>query len=142
AIAMSMLTLQVLFAPATNALDRPGIALRAAIAGGLIFPAAFLVGLNWGTTGLAWAWTGAMALLVTTTARLSLPVIGLGFERLAHAIAPPLFAALMMALMVRMADNWLEGMDAMLRLSLLVPTGAALYAASLAAVAPSRLAEA
>src|SRR6202161_2511369 len=44
ALAMPFLALQILFAPATNALGRPRAALRVAMAGAAIMPISFLIG--------------------------------------------------------------------------------------------------
>lgn len=142
ALAMSMLTLQILFAPATNALDRPGVALRASIAGGVVLPCAFLIGIGWGATGLAWAWAGGMGLLLAITAWLSLPVIGVAVRELADAAAPAALAALAMALIVAALDWLLPAMPAAARLAALIAAGIAAYVALLAVLAPSRLQEA
>src|SRR3954471_10288185 len=59
ACAMPFMTLQILFAPATNALGRPRIALFSAMTGAAIMPLAFLFAVRFGTGGLAWAWVFA-----------------------------------------------------------------------------------
>ena len=51
AMAMPLMTLQILFAPATNALGRPGMAVRTGLVGALLLPAAFLIGIQWGVAG-------------------------------------------------------------------------------------------
>jgi len=135
ALAMAFLTLQILFAPATNALGRPGIALRAGAIGAVILPASFLIGLSWGTAGLSWAWLGGMALLCAATAALSLPVIGVTRAALAASLAPGVFASAVMALAVAGLDGLLPPMVAPARLFVLVAFGAGAYCALLLATA-------
>src|SRR3546814_5660096 len=62
-LALPFLTLQILFAPATNATGKPGIAVRTGAAGAVILPVAFLIGIRFGIEGLAYAWLGGMILL-------------------------------------------------------------------------------
>ncbi len=131
ALAMAFMTLQILFTPATNALGRPGIALRTGLAGALIMPAAFVTGLNWGTAGLAFAWLGGMAALAIVTAALTLPVIGVRRRALAAAVAPGLAASLAMALLAPGLDSLLPPLGPPARLLLLAGFGAAAYAALL-----------
>jgi O-antigen/teichoic acid export membrane protein len=128
AVAMSFLTLQILFAPATNALGRPGIALRAAIAGAVIMPAAFLVGIQFGILGMAYAWLAAFPLLTAVTAGLSLPEIGVRAGALADALMPAVRAAFVMLVLVLGIDALLPPMHIYLRLAILVASGAAVYA--------------
>ncbi|MGQ0558931.1 MAG: lipopolysaccharide biosynthesis protein [Sphingosinicella sp.] len=128
ACAMPLMTLQILFSPATNALGRPGLALATGIVGALAMSAAFLVGLRWGIVGLAWGWLAGMAVLLAATILVSLPAIGASRSALVRAVAPGLTASLAMAAA-------LIGFDALLpaalapaeRLALLVPYGIAAY---------------
>lgn len=142
ALAMSMLTLQILFAPATNALDRPGVALRVSIAGGLILPCAFLAGIGWGVEGLAWAWVGGMASLLLITATLSLPVIRVTPRELVQAATPVAAAAGGMAVLVWVSAQVLPPALPFVQLITLATVGVAAYLALLALLAPSRLREA
>ncbi|HLV08407.1 MAG TPA: lipopolysaccharide biosynthesis protein [Croceibacterium sp.] len=141
-LAMAMLTLQILFAPATNALNRPSIALRVSIAGGIVLPTAFLVGIAWDVEGLAWAWVGGMAVLLLITATLSLPAIQVAPRTLAEAALPIAIVAGGMALLVTAIDGMLPIMPAALRLTILAAVGLAAYPALLAIIAPGRLWEA
>lgn len=142
AVAMAMLTLQILFAPATNARGVPGIALKITIIGSIIMPTAFLVGARWGVTGFAWGWVGGMAVLTMATVRLSAPVLELRLGALVRAIAPPLVAALVMAVGVALVLRALPGIMPIAGLALAVPLGVALYGGVLHLIAPDRLAEA
>lgn len=127
ALAMAFLTLQILFAPATNALGRPGIALRAGAIGAVILPASFLGGLSWGIVGLSWAWLGGMALLSAATMALSLPAIGVKRAELADSLAPGVFASAAMALLVAGLDSLLPPLGPPARLLVLVGFGGAVY---------------
>ncbi len=142
ALAMSMLTLQILFAPVTNALDRPGVALRVSITGGVVLPCAFLVGIGWGVEGLAWAWAGGMAVLLLITATLSLPVIRVTPRDLVAAGLPVIVAAGGMAVLVSAMDRMLPPTAAPLRLATLAGIGLFAYPALMALFAPGRLREA
>jgi O-antigen/teichoic acid export membrane protein len=141
ALAMPMMTLQIMFGPAINALGKARLAVRNGVAGALIMPAAFLVGIHWGGIGLAWAWLAGMAALLGVTLALSLPAIGVGARALAGAIAPPLAAATVMASAVIALDSLLPALGAGARLALLVPAGAALYAGLLLVFARPVVAE-
>jgi O-antigen/teichoic acid export membrane protein len=143
AIAMSMMTLQILFAPATNARGVPAAALRIAILGSVIMPGSFLIGSQWGIFGFAWGWVGGMAVLCSLTVWLSGGLIGLRLGGLARAVAPPLAAALMMAAGVALLLRLLpDGLPPLLALVGAVLLGVALYAGGLSLIAPKRLAEA
>ncbi|AOL93644.1 Membrane protein involved in the export of O-antigen and teichoic acid [Porphyrobacter sp. LM 6] len=141
--AMAMMTLQILFAPATNARGVPGIALRVAMLGSVVMPAAFLIGSAFGVDGFAWGWVGGMAVLTAATVRLSAPALGLRLGALAHALTPPLVAALAMAGLVALLLALLPAsLPPLLALIAVVPAGIALYGGVLHLIAPGRLAEA
>jgi O-antigen/teichoic acid export membrane protein len=140
--AMAMLTLQILFSPATNARGYPGIALKVTMLGSVAMPVAFLIGSQWGVAGFAWGWVGGMAVLTAATVRLSAPVLALRLGGLASAVAPPLAAALAMATGVALMLRALPPVMDVLALGLAVPLGVALYLAALHLIAPDRLAEA
>lgn len=135
ALAMPLLTLQLLFAPATNALDRPGIAVRVSMVGGVVLPLAFLAGLNWGLAGLAWAWVGGMAVLLAATMALSLRTIGVTLGQIGIAVAPAVGCATAMAALllplVQASATW----PAPAQLAVLAATGATIYAGLLLLVA-------
>ncbi|MEA3031181.1 MAG: hypothetical protein QOG13_2506 [Sphingomonadales bacterium] len=135
AMAMPMMTLQILFAPASNALGRPGMAVRTGLVGALLLPAAFLFGIRWGIEGLAWAWLGGMAVLLTATVEMSLPVIGISRRSLFLAVAPGLAASAAMAGVVEAADGLLPQLGGGARLAILIAVGIAAYAGLLFAFA-------
>ena len=141
ALAMPVMTLQVLFAPATNAVGRPGIATRSAALGAVLVPLAFVVGIRWGATGLAAAWLVAYPVVTAITAAWSLPAIGVRARELGQAILPPVLAGTAMALVVTLADRFAVGLPSLPRLLLLVSVGAAIYLGWLTSFARPRLAE-
>jgi O-antigen/teichoic acid export membrane protein len=132
-LALILMTVQILFAPVTNALGRPSLSMFTALSGAFIFPIAFLVGARWGLIGMAWAWLIAAPLLLLVTVRLSAPLIGISFWQVARAMLPGLAPALVMAIGVGLTAQLLGplGLAAPLRLAMLVALGAALYGALL-----------
>src|SRR3546814_3767266 len=92
------MTVQILFAPVTNALGKPSISMFSAMSGAILFPASFLIGAQWGLVGMAWAWLVSAPLLLIVTARLSAPLIGLSLWAVARAMLPGLAPALVMAI--------------------------------------------
>jgi O-antigen/teichoic acid export membrane protein len=135
AMAMPLMTLQILFAPASNALGRPGMALRTGLVGALLMPCAFAAGIQWGAEGLAWAWLCGMAALLAVTIEMSLPLLGITRRALFLAVAPGLAASLAMAGMVEGVDSVLPSISEGARLAALVATGMAAYAGLLLAFA-------
>jgi len=135
AMAMPMATLQILFAPASNALGRPGLAVRTGLVGALLLPLAFLAGIQWGMQGLAWAWLGGMTMLLGATIEMSLPVVGISRRALFLAVAPGFAASALMAGLVETADALLPETGAGARLAVLVILGIAAYAGLLFAFA-------
>ena len=135
AMAMPLMTLQILFAPASNALGRPGMAVRTGLVGAILMPCGFIAGIQWGAEGLAWAWLGGMATLLAATVEMSLPLLGISRRALFLAVAPGLAASLAMAGLVEIVDSLLPEMAAGARLGILVATGMAGYAAMLLAFA-------
>lgn len=142
ALAMSLMTLQILFSPATNALGEPKVAMRISMFGAVIMPCAFFVGSPFGVTGLAWGWVGGMAVLTGITAIYSTRVIGMNLRALGEAISPLVFAAALMGGTVHLVRGMLPPMPAVGELVLLVPLGVTIYAGVLLAIAPDRLFEA
>ncbi|KTE02853.1 lipopolysaccharide biosynthesis protein [Sphingopyxis sp. H115] len=132
-LALIMMTVQILFAPVTNALGKPSISMFTAMSGAVLFPVAFLVGAEWGLIGMAWAWLVAAPLLLLATARLSAPLIGVTLWDIARAMLPGLAPALVMAIGVGFAAQAIAplGLAAPVRLAALVALGVALYGALL-----------
>lgn len=100
ALAMPMMTLQTLFAPASDACGHPGISARNAATGAVLLPAAFLIGVQWGIQGLIAAWFVAYPLYLAICTWRTLPVIGVRLRTLVESIARPVIAAVAMGLLV------------------------------------------
>jgi O-antigen/teichoic acid export membrane protein len=142
AAAMAMLTLQILFAPATNARGVPWAALRITMIGSVIMPSAYFIGSHWGVMGFAWGWVGGMAVLTAATVILSGGIIGLTISGLSRAVTPPLAAALVMGAGVALMLQSLPPVPDLAALVLAVMLGVALYLGALRLIAPERLTEA
>lgn len=132
ALAMPFMTLQVLLQPACDAQGRPGIGVGNGAAGAVILTVGFLIGVQWGATGLAAAWIFGYPLYLGFSLWRALPVIGTSLRAIADAIAPALLAALAMALVVMLIDGVLPALPQLLRLLILVGIGAGVYGGWLA----------
>jgi O-antigen/teichoic acid export membrane protein len=143
AFAMPFTTIQILFAPVTNAMGQPRIAVQCALAGAIIFPAAFLVGAQWGIIGLAWAWLAAAPCLMLVTARLSRRATGVSLTDIARAALPGIGCALAMAGLVTALDGMtpVGAWTAPIRLAALVSFGGLSYAALLTVLERETLGE-
>ena len=120
-------SLQILFAPATTALGRPGIAARNGLTAALIAPVAVLVAVWLGVLALAACWLVVFPSLLAISLRRALPVIGVDTRQLIRAVAPPALAATAMALVVTLVDRALAPATAPVRLAILVASGGAVY---------------
>ncbi|PTS77629.1 lipopolysaccharide biosynthesis protein [Sphingomonas sp. HMWF008] len=141
ALAMPFMTLQVLLQPACDAQGRPGIGVGNGAAGAVVLTVGFLIGVQWGATGLAAAWICGYPLYLGFSLWRALPVIGTSLRAIADAIAPALLAALAMALVVTLIDGLLPVMPTVLRLLILVGMGAGVYGGWLAIFSRSVLRE-
>lgn len=141
ALAMPFMTLQVMFAPVSNALGRPGTTARIAGVGAVLMPAAFLIGVRFGPTGLAWAWLGAFPILTAVTARLAGGPMGLRITDLIRAATPGIGCSVLMAVVVLGIDSLLPPLAPAMRLALLVPAGALAFLVALTLCARGTLEE-
>jgi hypothetical protein len=126
---MPFMTLQILFAAATDARGRPGIGAQISAIGACLLPAAFLIGVQWGVMGLALTWIAVWPVFLAITAARSLPVIGLSWRSWIAAVLPPITAASAMALAVVLIDRALPPLSALPHLLILSTAGAAIYGA-------------
>jgi O-antigen/teichoic acid export membrane protein len=124
---MPFMTMQVLFSPACDARGKPSIGMKNGAFGAAVLAASFLVGVQWGPTGIAAAWIVAYPIYLAVSMWRSLPVIGARLRDVADAVAPPLLAAVAMALVVTLVDHALPPLPPFPRLALLASTGAAVY---------------
>ena len=131
ALAMPFMTVQVMFAPASNALGRPGITARIAGVGAVLMPAAFLLGIQFGTTGLACAWALAFPILTLVTIRMAGAPMGVGFADMGRAALPAVASAALMAGSVLLVDALLPPLAAPVRLAVLVAAGGLSFGAIL-----------
>jgi len=131
ALAMPFMAAQVLFAPALNAIGRPGLTARISGIGAVIMPAAFLVGIRFGPTGLAWAWLMGMPVLTIATAFIASSALDLRWSSLIEAAAPGAVSAAVMAVLVMAIDAALPPMPPQARLAILAIGGALSFAALL-----------
>jgi O-antigen/teichoic acid export membrane protein len=129
ALAMPFMTLQVLLAPACDAMGRPGVGVRNGVVGAVLFPLAFFLGAQHGAAGLAWAWALTYPLYLAICLTRMLPVLGIAVGRLADTLTPPLTAALGMGLGVHLAGQVLPTAEPPVQLALSAALGIALYGA-------------
>jgi hypothetical protein len=107
------------------------MALRTGLASAALLSTAFLIGIQWGSEGLAWGWLAGMAAALAIAIELSLPVIRISRRALLGAVAPGLATSGVMAAIVWAADLALPAMGSGSRLALLVAIGIAAYGALL-----------
>jgi O-antigen/teichoic acid export membrane protein len=141
ALAMPAQTLYILFAPAVNATGHVRVTARASLLGALIMPPAFMIGLHWGATGLAYAWLLAFPLLPLVIFLQARGTLRIGARELAGAVAPGLLASSAMALMVFALETKLTLLAPFGRLAIEVLWGAASYAVILLIFARANLRE-
>ena len=136
ALAMPLVTLQIIFHPAINALGVPKIILRNAVAGAVIMPLTYIVAIRFGIQALAWSWLVSMSLLLAITIYQTRPFIGFALRELFGAVLPGLGAALVMSGAVWAVDHLVmayisRDVPAPLHLAALTISGALTYAALL-----------
>ena len=129
-LAMPLMTVQILFAPVSNAMGRPELSMKTSACGAVIFTLAFLIGARSGIIGLAVAWLVAAPLLLILTTRIAGSVSGSTLPDVIGAAGPSIAAALAMGAIVTSVDYFLaDRLPVAARLVLLVAAGAAVYAA-------------
>lgn len=136
ALAMPAMVLQIICSPSTNALGRPGVYLFTNIAGAVIMPACFLVGVEYGPQGLVASWQVAAPLLLALTLVATLPKIDVRLAELGTALLPSLVGSAAMALAVTVLKARIEFLPLPAQLPLLAVCGAAVYAVTLAVLWP------
>ncbi|MDT9600898.1 lipopolysaccharide biosynthesis protein [Sphingosinicella rhizophila] len=125
--AMPFMTVQIMVAPATNAIGREDISVRTGMIGALVLPVCFLIGVGHGPFGMAVAWLVGFPILTAATFRMALPAIGTSITDLVRALAPGLAASAAMAIAVTALDHMLPAMAPQPRLALLVLAGTVFY---------------
>lgn len=136
ALAMPVMTLHILFAPALNALGLPNIVVRNSLFGALLMPSVYLFSVQYGADGLAWGWLVAFPILLIFTIYQARPHIGFGVAGLVSAVLPGLAAAAAMAGLVWTLDHMVltklwPDVPALLHLAALAAAGGIFYTAML-----------
>jgi O-antigen/teichoic acid export membrane protein len=127
ALAMPCMALQIICSPATNAMSRPRIYLQSSVAGAVIMPVAYLVGIRWGTMGLVHAWQVGAPLLLVVTLALTLPVVKATLADLVKALWPVMVATTVMAIVVLTVSAGVDGLSPPAQFAILVASGASAY---------------
>ncbi len=138
---MPFSTIQCLFAPASNALGRPGITARISVIGAVIMPILFLIGIQFGPLGLAAAWVIGIPLLTFATIRIAGRIMNVGFADVGTAVLPAIGASAAMAIVVQLVDRLLPVLPSPLHLAILVATGGVTYGALLLGFARPQVTE-
>jgi O-antigen/teichoic acid export membrane protein len=115
---------------ALQGLGRSDILLGNAIAGALIGPAAFLIGVRWGLLGLSAAWLVATPLIFVQNMARCLPALELRFRQLGMAMLPAAGAGLLMYLAISGVRPVLGTQSGGVRLIALIAAGALTYVAA------------
>ncbi len=136
ALAMPVMTLQILFGPATNALGRPRILMQCSIFGAIVMPATYMIAIQFGAQALAWGWLISFSILLAFTCWRSNRLIGVTALDLLRAVVPGMLAASLMAIIVHLCDIWLllplwPEIGSAPRLAILVAIGGISYVAML-----------
>lgn len=141
AVAMPAMALQIVCSPATNALGKPGIYLRNNVFGAILFPASFLVAIQFGPQGLVHAWWFAAPALLLWSLFNTLPQVGLKWGALLRELAPVLLANGLMALAVKGITYLLPPLAPFATLVVEGGTGAATYLLTIRLLWPHLIAE-
>ena len=127
ALAMPFMTLLTLVGPACNAINRPDITTRNSIAGAIYMPVSYLIGLNWGVIGIAYAWLIGYPVLLATIAIWTLPVLKVRLSQLIGVLLPSITAVLAMAASVILIDQLVRWPSEFVQLPSLIAVGAFVY---------------
>ena len=96
------------------------------LAGGIIFPPAFLIGCAWGIEGVCYAWVLAYPLVFLTTMLIASRRGQLDLRALLWTPLRPMAAGVAMVFAVSAVRPWVPGPEP-IRAAILVATGAAVY---------------
>lgn len=143
--ALSLVGLLMVFGasltPLINALGRPEILFRYALASVLVFPLAFiLLGSRFGTIGVCAAWLVLYPVLLSILIVVARPVTGVGLTDMIRNQLPFLGSALLMALTVLLARQAAgDSLPGPVRLVLAIAVGSGAYAGSVWILARDRV---
>lgn len=139
--AMPFIALEAMFTPAANAIGKPIIATIITIIAAVLFTVAFIIGVQWGTRGLAIAWLCVAPIYLAIAARMILPRLGLPWLDYVEALAPPLVAGILMYLSVVAAAPYAAPLAPIPELALLVAVGGIAYGGALLVIGRDRIVE-
>lgn len=117
-----------LLATANGGMGRADVSFKNTLAGVVVYPICFFVGVQWGAVGLAAAWTIGVPIVFFLNFQRTSEVIGLSARQLLRAVAYPLTAAITMTLvlmLIRLAIQVTQPTWGIL--SLLIFSGAVTY---------------
>ena len=140
-LAMPFMAMQVLFGPTLNAIGKPQITAITSGIAAVLLTACYAIGLRWGAVGLAASWLVGYPLLVAISAGIVLPKIGVHWSEYLRALSTPALAGLLMYIGVRFAAPLVEVPSPLLRLTLLVAIGGAIYATAMLLFGRERIGE-
>ena len=124
ALAMPLMTIQVMFPPVCNALGRPGLNTVVSAIGAIMMPTAFLIGIRFGAIGLAWAWLLVYPFFTLATIYIAGKPLGLHARDLIRPVAPGILCSAAMAGCVLIANAALpNGLAEPIRFAILVAAG-------------------
>jgi O-antigen/teichoic acid export membrane protein len=109
ALAMPVMTLQILFHPALNALGKPQITMRNSLFGAIIMPATYMFAVQFGAIGLALGWLLTFPALLAFTFYQAHKHIGITATGLFQSVWPGLLAASCMGAMLWLIDHYILG---------------------------------
>jgi O-antigen/teichoic acid export membrane protein len=116
------------------AVGRPGISATNLVIAAIVMPGAFLVGVQWGVTGIALAWLLAYPAVFCTSVHRASRATGVGLGKLLFAMMSPAIASLIMYAFVVGISSYADiASDWQFRLPLLALLGAVTYVSVLLA---------
>jgi len=125
---MPLRMLSNLLPPVLQGIGRPDVSLRNLMYAIVIMPIAFLIGSNWGLTGVGIAWVIAFPIVLLIMLSKALPLVGLKIKDFVGAmVLPAIFSAVMYAVIYAMKSMLLSEFDPAVRLIMLVMVGAIVY---------------
>jgi O-antigen/teichoic acid export membrane protein len=131
AVVVPLRQLSIINTPALMGIGRPDLNVVNLLFALAIMPTAFVVGSNWGLTGVAWAWVCAYPPYFLILLVRSLPVLGVSYRDYFSAVWPSAFAAAVMfiaLLLIRPGISYIA-VEPLFRLLLTVVSGAIVYIA-------------
>ena len=107
-LALPLRLLSVLLSSVVQGMGHAGLDLRNSVTGVVILPCCFLVGAQFGATGLALAWLVGLPILITLNLQRSQPVLGIGLASALRALSKPLALSAAMAGCISLTGFWVS----------------------------------